>query len=202
MGREAECTARMGRTTTRGRLFLETDDLIFRGEPRLSVPRNAITNASAKDGWLEIVHTDGRVRFELGPAAEKWAHAINNPRTRIDKLDVKPGSRVALEGVLELAFLEELRQRVGHEPGRATGRDYDLVFLAADAPAALRRVKSLRDRIAPGGAIWIVTPKGVPALGREPVINAARAAYLVDVKSARFSATHTALKLMIPRDRR
>lgn len=202
MGREAECNARIGRKSSHGRLLLETDDLIFRGEPRLAVSLRSIAKAVAKDGWLEIEHADGKARFELGTAAEKWAHSINHPRARIDKLDVRADSRVGIEGVSDPAFLDELRERTGSPPGRATGRDYDLVFLMGDAPAALRRLPLLRERIVPAGAIWILTPKGVPSLGRDPVIGAARAAGLVDVKSARFSDTHTALKLMIPRDQR
>lgn len=202
MGREATCGARIGRTSAEGRLLLETDDLIFRGQPRLSVPLRAISRATANDGWLEIVHEGGKARFELGDAAEKWAHAINNPRTRIDKLEVKSGSSVAVIDVEDAEFLAEVSERTGNAPGPATGRDYDLIFLGVEKPAALRRLSALVKRIVPAGAIWVITPKGVPAVGREPVITAAREAGLVDVKSARFSETHTGLKLVIPRGRR
>jgi hypothetical protein len=202
MGREALCTARIGRKTVEGRLLLETDDLIFRGDPRLSVPLRSIVRARADNGWLEVEHDGGRARFDLGDAAEKWAHAINNPRSRIDKLDVKPDSRVAVVGIDDAVFLDELEARTGQVPARATGRDHTLIFRAADRPAALRRLESLRGRIVPAGAIWVITPKGKPVLGREPVIHAARDAGLVDVKSARFSDSHTALKLMIPKNSR
>ena len=202
MGREVLCTARIGRKSAEGRLLLETDDLIFRGDPRLSVPLRSIGSATATDGWLEVEYDGGRARFELGDAAVKWAHAINHPRTRIDKLDVKSDSRVGTVGIDDREFLEELEARTGDVPARATGHDYTLIFLAAEKPAALRRLESLRGKIVPAGAIWVITPKGTPSLGREPVIHAARAAGLVDVKSARFSDSHTALKLMIPRDSR
>lgn len=202
MGKESACTARIGRKTAQGRLLLETDDLIFRGEPRLVVPLRTIVKAAARDGWLTIDHEDGTASFELGGAAEKWAHAINNPRSRIDKLDVKPHSRVAVIDIADAAFLTELSQRTGASPANPNGKAYDLVFLAVEAPAALRKLKSLRARIVPAGAIWLVMPKKVPALGHDPVVAAAREAGLVDVKTARFSDTHTALKLMIPRDQR
>jgi hypothetical protein len=202
LGREAACRARIGRASAEGRLLLETDDLIFRGEPRLVVPLATIARADARAGWLEIEHARGVARFELGDAAEKWAHAINNPRTRIDKLDVKPGSRVAIVDLDDEDFLEELRQRTGPSDGPPSQRDYDLIFFGVTTPAALPRLNALRARIAPAGAVWIITPKGVPSLSHGPVVAAARAAGLVDVKTARFTATHTALKLMIPRDRR
>lgn len=43
-----------------------------------------------------------------------------------------------------------------------------------------------------------VRPKGTPAIADTDVIAAGRAAGLVDVKVVRFSATHTAEKLVIP----
>lgn len=202
MGKESTCTARIGRKTAQGRLLLETDDLIFRGDPRLVVPLRSIVKATARDGWLTIDHEDGKASFELGAAAEKWAHAINNPRSRIDKLDVKQGSRVAVIDIADPAFITELSQRTGVAPGKPNGKEYDLVFLAVETPAALGKLKSLRTRIGAAGAVWIVMPKKVPALGHDPVVAAAREAGLVDVKTARFSDTHTALKLMIPRDQR
>ena len=203
MGREARCEAVIGRTKTEGRLLLETDDLVFRGEPRLAVRLQSIARAEVRNGWLEIAHPDGTARFALGDAAEKWAHAILNPRTRIEKLDVKPDAKVAAVGFREdPVFLAELERRAAQVATRATGTSYDVIFLRADSPAALGRIAALRARIVPNGAVWVVTPKGRPELGHGPVVTAAKAAGLVDVKAARFSETHTALKLMIPRVRR
>ena len=51
----------------------------------------------------------------------------------------------------------------------------------------------------PNGAIWVVSRKGKAATLRDvDVIAAARASGLVDNKVASFSATHTALRLVIP----
>jgi hypothetical protein len=62
-------------------------------------------------------------------------------------------------------------------------------------PAALG---GTRAAIAPDGAIGVVWPKGRPALKEDHVRSAAALAGLVDVKVAAFSATHSALKLVIP----
>jgi hypothetical protein len=190
--------AEFGAWVGEGKLLLETDELIFRGAERLKIRLAQIRSAEAVDGWLDIVHADGSARFDLGDAAEKWASSIRNPRSRIDKLDVKSGSKVAVIDLNDAEFERELRSRM---PTLASDMDagLDLVFYRTDEPAGLRRLAALRGRIAPNGAIWIVTPKGRPELGHEPIVSAAKAAGLIDTKTARFSDTHTALKLVIPR---
>ena len=64
-------------------------------------------------------------------------------------------------------------------------------------------LESLAERLRPNGAIWVVSRKGKTATIRDvEVIDAAKAAGLVDNKVASFSATHTALRLVIPVERR
>jgi hypothetical protein len=109
MGREIRCMAEVGDWTGHGRLLLETDDLIFRGARRTVIPRAQIRSVRAQDGWLVVEHGGGTDRFDLGKLAESWANAIANPRSRIDKLDVKATSRVAVIGDLDEDFLDELR---------------------------------------------------------------------------------------------
>jgi hypothetical protein len=202
MGREAKCSAVIGKWKGEGKVLLETDDLIFRGENRLVVPRAAISAATEKDGWLEIMYAGGRARFEVGPAAHRWVHDILNPKSRIDKMDVRADSHVATVSMRDAAFVDEVRARAGKVATRLGAGPYDIVFYRADEPAALERLADLRQRIRDTGAVWIVTPKGRPELGHAPVVAAARNAGLVDVKTARFSETHTALKLVIPKAQR
>jgi hypothetical protein len=207
MGREARCVAYLGEWQGEGKLLLETDDLIFRGAQRLAVPLAEIAAATAENGWLVITHPGGRARFDLGDAAEKWAHAIRNPRSLLDKLGVKPDSRVAVVALAEAAFVQQVRARTPHVTvaGSAEALDdepYDFVVYGADTPDALAALGALRTRIAPAGAIWVVSPKRRPEIADVIVMAAARATGLVDVKVARFSDTHTSLKLVIPKDRR
>lgn len=54
----------------------------------------------------------------------------------------------------------------------------------------------LKANLKPGGALWLIYPKGVPEIKEIEVIRAGRAAEMKDVKVARFSATHTALKFV------
>jgi hypothetical protein len=48
----------------------------------------------------------------------------------------------------------------------------------------------------PKDALWIVYPKGVPAIREIDVIEAGRAVALKDVKVASFSSSHTGLKFV------
>jgi Protein of unknown function (DUF3052) len=202
MGREAKCDGEFDGWTGPGRLLLETDELIFRGPKRFVIARRAIDSAVAAEPWLEIRYPGGIARFDLGTAATRWAHDINHPKTRIDKLDVKPSSRVICVSLRDAEFAAELKARAARVDGRLGAGPYDFVFFHAAVPGDLDRLIDLRKRLQPAGAIWIVTPKGVREMGHDPIVRAARAAGLVDVKTARFSDTLTALKLVIPKDRR
>jgi hypothetical protein len=121
----------------------------------------------------------------------------------LDKLGVRPGTRVAILGVDDPAAIDQITDRAGGFDTEAVEAGYDLVLLAADASADLDRLTDLARRIQPAGAIWVVSRKGRTATLRDvEVIAAARAAGLVDNKVVAFSETHTALRLVIPRANR
>jgi hypothetical protein len=202
MGREIRCMAELGDWVGHGRLLLETDELVFRGAQRAAVPLASIRSARAQDGWLIVEHRGGIDRFDLGDLAESWANAITHPRARIDKLDVKPTSRVAVIGVKDDDFLAELRQRAASVEESDAVENVDLIFYAVDDVLDLERLPALRQRIVPAGAVWLIHPKGDPELKHEPLVAAAKRAGLIDTKTARFSATRTALKLVVPKAER
>lgn len=194
--------AEVGDWVGHGRLLLETDELSFRGAQKLVVPRASIKSARAQDGWLIVEHERGVERFDLGNLAEGWARAITNPRSRIDKLEVKPTSRVAVIALDDAEFLEELRARTAAVEVSDSAENLDIVFYRIDDVLELERLPALRERIVPAGAVWLIHPKGHPELKHEAIVAAAKRAGLIDTKTARFSDTHTALKLMVPRARR
>jgi len=120
-------------------------------------------------------------------------------RPLLDKLGVRPGAQVVLVGVDDIAFRDLLRERTSHISEGDAPPDTDLVFLAADSIDELLRIGSLRAALKPNGAIWVVSRKGSAATLRDvDVIGAAKDAGLVDNKVVSFSATHTALRLVIP----
>ena len=119
-------------------------------------------------------------------------------RSRLEKLGVKPGHRVAVIGVEDADFLEELGRVVAKLEGLSANA-LDVIFYAAGTLAALDRLGQLRGRIAGNGAIWVVSRKGKAATLKDTeVMAAAKRAGLVDNKVVGFSATHTALRLVVP----
>jgi len=121
-------------------------------------------------------------------------------KPRLAKLGVRPGARVAIVGAVDDGLPHELASQTTDVRRGAPAPGTDLVFLAADAPGDLAGLADLRARLRPDGAIWVVSRKGRAATLRDvEVMAAAREAGLVDNKVIAFSATHTALRLVIPR---
>lgn len=119
-------------------------------------------------------------------------------RLLIDKLDVKPGQRIAVLGVESAEFLTGLASRV---PDYVRGEripNADLIFFSAEAKADLAHLKPLAREIAKNGAIWVVYPKGQQHIREVDVILSGKSAGLVDNKVCRFSDTHTALRFVVP----
>ena len=122
-------------------------------------------------------------------------------KPRLDRLGVKPGALVAIFGVEDKTFRSELKQRTANIAERPK-KDSDLIFLAAADKAGLKPLKSLQKFLKPNGALWVVWPKGQPQLKENDIILAAIAAGLIDNKVVSFSATLSALRLVIPLARR
>jgi hypothetical protein len=197
MGQELECTMCYQRRKVAGKAHLETDYLLFRGgEDRLKVTFKELTGVTAASGVLKLEFAGGPAELELGKAAEKWADKILHPPTRADKLGLKPAMTARIEGAFEPAFLEELASRQVATAG--TRQKPDLIFYLASRTADLSKVSKLAANLKPDGALWIVFPKGVPEIREIEVLTAGREAGLKDNKVASFSATHTALKFVIP----
>ncbi len=196
MGQELECRMRWNGRPVTGKAHLETDHLLFRGPERLKIPFKDLTDVTASAGVLTLRFAGGAAEFELGRVAEKWAGKILNPPSRTEKLGVRDGVTYRLTGEFEAGFEAELGGRGAHS---ATGRDKaDLVFYAAGRAADLKRLAKLAAGMKPDGGLWVVYPKGVKEIREIEVLEAGRAAGLKDVKVASFSATHTALRFVVP----
>lgn len=203
MGSEAVCRVAYGEQVSEGKALLETTELIFRGDFRLRIPFREITSLKSEDGELRVGFSEGVAVFDLGRDAENWGEKIRNPRGLLDKLGVKPGTRVAVVGVADRDFLSRLCSRAGTVVDGLASDPADFVFYEADRPADLARLGEMRGRIKSNGAVWVVSPKGRGAEIKDTdVMAAAREAGLVDTKVVSFSETHTALKLVIPASKR
>jgi hypothetical protein len=196
MGLEAKCVLRMDGVARRGTALLETDELLFRGPPRLKIPFASITSLEADDGVLRVTHPGGTAHFELGDAATKWAEKIRSPRSLLDKLGTKAGMTASVIGDFEADFVRDLTERVEAVSLGRPRKGSDLVFFLAHQSAELARLSALESALAPSGAIWVVHPKGKGALKDTEIFAAGDALGLTATKVVRFSATHTGEKLV------
>lgn len=202
MGYDVACTLHLDGRAIGGRALLEHDELRFRGDPGLVVPLKDVTSATARGGSLTVRFGRRTAVFEIGASAAKWAERITHPRSRLDKLGIKPGMAIVAISVPDDRFLAEAAGRGATVVKRPPGAGADLVFYGARARKALERFPSLVPRIKPDGAIWIIRPKGQAAITEADVMAAGKQAGLVDVKVVSFSDTLTAEKFVIPIARR
>ena len=124
-------------------------------------------------------------------------------RSRLDKLGVKPGARIAVVGLEDAGFLAELRGRTSAVTSGRVPKAADLIFIYMDRTADLPRLEKARRAIAPNGAVWVIWPKGRKAFREDDVRSFGPTAGLVDIKVVAFSETLSGLKLVVPlRERR
>ncbi|HXC87332.1 MAG TPA: hypothetical protein VNU23_06055 [Candidatus Cybelea sp.] len=202
MGNELKCTVRFGKESSEGKALLETGEVLFRGAFRLNIPFASIKSVKAVDGELRLETAKGLAVFEIGAAAEKWCEKILHPKSRIEKIGLKPGAKISLLGDFDADFLDELKQLEGSLTKDKAAAGSEAVFFAADSEKELSQVRKVRKSLKGATALWIVYPKGQKGITENDVIATGRKTGLKDVKVVGFSQTHTALKFVIPLDRR
>ncbi len=202
MGQYAECTLRFQGKTHEGRVWLESAELLFRGPERVAIALKDITAVTAEGGRLRVTFGGQTAQFEIGPAAANWAERIAHPRSRFDKLGIKPGMTVLILRLADTAFVAELRSRGARIVRSAAKRGVDAIFLGAATREGLTRLAAAARALKPDGALWVVRPKGTAAITEAETMAVGKRAGLVDVKVVSFSETHTAEKFVIPRARR
>jgi len=127
------------------------------------------------------------------PSERDYSH-----RSLLDKLGVKVGHKILILGVTEGQFIHDIKPFEPEFSEPKPVADIDLIFFAAERKRDLARLASLRKSIVKNGAIWVVYPKGRQDIRELDVISAGKAAGLTDNKVCSFSATHTALRFVIP----
>ena len=119
-------------------------------------------------------------------------------RTRTEKLGVKPGSRVAVLGLNDPDFLEELKDAGSKATARNGAGPFEMMIVRLDSRADLKKLIEARTRIVSNGMIWAIWPKGRKEFREDDIRNFALESGLVDVKVMSFSSELSGLKLVIP----
>jgi hypothetical protein len=206
MGQERESTLRLGRRRIEGEALLETSEIIFRpvdGSKRLKFAfTDIVKSVKAVDGEFRFQTEDGPAVLELGPAAEKWAEKILHPKSRAEKLGVKSGMQVSLIGKFDAEFQKELGVATKNLSSGKVAAESELIFLAIESTGELGDVPKIAKSVKGATGLWIVYPKGKKEITENDVIGAGRKTGLKDVKVVGFSPTHTALKFVLPVEKR
>ncbi|MBM3507431.1 MAG: hypothetical protein FJX64_06870 [Alphaproteobacteria bacterium] len=198
MGKEQTCDAVINGVAARGVAMLETDEILFRGSPRLKLPLKDIKGVQADGDRLELRHKGGTAVFLLGAKqAAAGAKRILEPPGLLDKLGVREGCTVTVAGNLDDDFVHSLELRGATVRRGKKGKDAVLVLFGADSVAELKAMSGLDKLIHPAGGIWIVYPKGRKDIREADVMAAGRDAGWKDNKTCRFSDTHTGLRFVI-----
>ena len=203
MGNEVSGAVRAGKERHEGKVLLETNEILFRGPHyRLKIAFGEIRGVDAENGELRVQTKDGVRIFEVGPSAEKWREKILHPKTRAQKLGVKTGTRVRLVGEFDLDFVKELKvSKV--EIAQANGAGVsENTFLAVDDKNSLAALTKYAKKTKGSEALWVVYPKGKTEITENDVLSTGRKAGLKDIKVVSFSAAHTALKFVLPVEKR
>jgi len=205
VGNEANCVATFGKQKARGEALLETSELIFRSEDgamRLKFSFGSLKSAAAADGQLRLETPEGPAVFELGANAAKWCEKILHPKTRIEKLGIKPNTAVSLIGSFEADFIAELHSATRNVTSGKVAADTEWIFFAAESSKVLSQLPKFAKSLKSAAALWIVYPKGQKEITENDVLAAGRKSGLKDVKVVGFSPTHTGLKFVIPIEKR
>jgi hypothetical protein len=200
MGHEASCCVILGKKRVEGKALLETSELIFRGRHqfRLKIRFSDMHSVKVVKGALHIQTSDVRAVLELGATAEKWCEKILHPKTRMEKLGVKPQAAIFLVGNFSTDFLAELEACTANVTEANAGTNFDCVFFAVRSREELVQLPKLAKLLRGSAALWVLYPKGQKHITQSDVLTAGRKAGLKDIKVIGFSPLQTALKFVIP----
>ena len=200
MGNAASCSVTLKGKRVEGQALLESSELIFRGRDRfrLRIRFSDIQSAKVVKGALQIQTSDLLAVFELGAPAEKWCEKILHPKTRMEKLGVKPNAAISLLGNFATDFLAELEARTRNVTRASVATNFDCLFFSIESRQELARLSKLAKLLRDSAALWVLYPKGGKQITQKDVLTAGRDAGLKDIKVISFSPIQTALKFVIP----
>lgn len=204
MGQEIQTQVRLDGRIIDVTAHLESSALVFRGGATMTIPFTEMFSVEADAGWLELKTPRGLLLLELGSKAAMWKEKIKNPKGLIEKLGVDATKKVCIVGKLDPDLRADLEASGATVAKTARGKDFDIVFIAAEAKSDLEKVAAVKETIAQHGAIWIVYPKAAagakvdPELTERAVLTAGRTLTLSDNKQVKVSDELTAVRFVIP----
>lgn len=199
MGKEIVCYGTGTAGSGEGKLLLETGELIFRGPARVRIPFSAIREITAKGGSMTVRYEGGTMRFEVGPDAADWVERVLRPRGRLDKLGIGAKSVVSVLGVKDPALKSELATSGAVVSYGRVRNGSTVVLFGVESIGDLARLGKIREVVDPAAGIWVIHRRGPEAVKDVEIFAAGKKLGLVSNKVMRFSDTHSADRLVIPK---
>ena len=198
MGLEIKCDALHNGEPFTGKLYVDSEQLKYSG-PGISwfLALSAPFRCAVEGEFLHIVVGATKLRFHIGPDVSKWEKKILHPPTLGDKLGLKPGTRVWLDGTFPPALKSSLELKECVECKKTV--DANLAFLILDHKKQLPKIRKLKDRLSPHTPIWILYPKGIDEIKESDVMNEAALCGLGPSKIASFDDRLTAMRYGVKR---
>ena len=192
MGRDAEASLAFAGKIGAGRILLESNEIILRGEVRARISRRDVTGFSADGDDLTLRTRQGDVVATLGAKeAAAWLKALAKPAPGLaEKLGVRPNALVFVVGQPSDATL-----LAAIAPFRATEFVGAALVLAELADAAAFEIALEILQFVPALPFWGVTRKGKSATFSDQILRQSmRARGYIDTKSCAVSSDWTATR--------
>lgn len=203
MGTAITTKVRINNREVDANVLLETGALILRGELGMTIPFNEMKSLTSKDGVLSFSFRGKRVAIAIGVKAKKWFEKIKNPKSVLDKLGVTADSKVSVINFKEEKFLSDIQKKAAVVILGKAAKDSDLMFYEANSAKEVEQLALLKKYLKPNGGIWVLSRKGKEATIKDTeIMRMGKQCGLVDNKVVGFSETHTALKFVIPLEKR
>lgn len=190
MGRELQCNVKLGNQRGLATAHLDSTGIQLRGAIRGAWLPAQLSAIEVRNDNLVASVQEGLLSIALGSAeAEKWRHALLNPKSRAEKLGLKAKMHVFVIGTHDeiLAELSSAACLVTQKIDGAT-----LVFLPVMDGKALKGFDKLPADAAQAHHVWVLREKGRDGVPERLIHEAAAAAGFKPTKTLRWSDALTA----------
>jgi hypothetical protein len=198
MGREASCECTFNGTTAKVKALLETNELILRGDIRMTAPLHSLSKVRVESDTLCFNLDKHPMQLHLGAkAAESWAKKIKTPPPPLaDKLGITGKTVRTIGPIADKALYSALCSAA-----LVRAENPDLILSVVETPESL--ASTLRDaqkQLARSIPIWLVYRKGPGhPINESHIRSTLRALGYMDTKVASVSAEFTALRFNLPK---
>jgi hypothetical protein len=191
MGRELQCTAQLGKQSGISTAHLDSTGIQLRGSIRGKWSPAQLDDLAVRNDSLIASTPDGALAISLGKIeAGKWLHALNNPKSRAEKLGLKAKMRIYF-----FSKHDEIAEEISLADCVASKQidDADLMFMPVMNASALKGFSKFSANADRTQHVWVLREKGNATKVPEKLIfEAAAAAGFKPTKTLRWSEELTA----------